>query len=766
MRIRGRKINTNAQGSQTAATYFQVNPVRTMAIGDADQQLGFISKSGGSVTYVSSDIAKATIVFSSGNYFLHAVATGDITVTGSQAASGIYVSGSNVKKASVVVATTTTDTFYSTVALGKAGTANGSSFNVNNSNGFTYRKYLMVSGSAVYQGTYPVASITTGASIITKLYNQDVGAMPQTPLVDIDSLQTINHLNRFKNIGGSTTLDNNFAQRFSYSTFTDSGTIVLTQLNTNEVQVVYTSAQSSLYASFISFNQLYLPAGLWNFSCDIRLLPGDSGKSCYCGIKLDTTAATYQTIALSTTPTTVNFGTVENNTDANSTFNQFVVAANNVHNTPVTLSIIISNRRLTPGSASGSATAITADPVLFTSNRFIAAGVNSDLSWTLRSIILADNIGNSLLSAAVTFTTYPYCMLYAIKLQNNGINNALMYSEDGNENFFIAGNPPGGNTGLLSAAGLSVPVLTSYNLLDGNWVILGVAANTANTISDLYINGFRVYRSYGNISLASFVNLYLMGSNNTNFKNDLYFSGVTVWNTALSDSDVYNASNILIERMRLKNMFLQQSLTDTFFYLCEGDSITAVLQGNTLYSTVYRANYTPQLFGFVAAVNGSVLGAPGDAEPTNSVWARQARVIASINNAFAKGYTRVVFSILIGANDIKNWTTTGLIDTYYASLCSYCDSIKATGAKLIMCTMTDINNASFGVTTNKTFLNYYNNKIRVLDGHKDGICDFNANPAFNVATTTYYNSDLVHPNATGQALMGTIIKTPLDNLLT
>ena len=79
--------------------------------------------------------------------------------------------------------------------------------------------------------------------------------------------------------------------------------------------------------------------------------------------------------------------------------------------------------------------------------------------------------------------------------------------------------------------------------------------------------------------------------------------------------------------------------------------------------------------------------------------------------------------------------------------------------------MLDLNNALFGVTTDKTFLIQFNNLVRAGAGTNcDAVIDYYANTNFQTATTTYYNSDLVHPNATGQALMKTIAKPVLDSL--
>ena len=43
--------------------------------------------------------------------------------------------------------------------------------------------------------------------------------------------------------------------------------------------------------------------------------------------------------------------------------------------------------------------------------------------------------------------------------------------------------------------------------------------------------------------------------------------------------------------------------------------------------------------------------------------------------------------------------------------------------------------------------------------------DFYADPAFQIATTTYYNSDLIHPNSAGVAKMYDIAKPVFDDLL-
>ncbi|QEC79048.1 GDSL-type esterase/lipase family protein [Mucilaginibacter ginsenosidivorax] len=731
---------------------FYINQVKTMAVGDADQLLSVVSSSAGAVTFVSSDTSKATIVVSDGNSYLHAVATGDVTVTAYQAADSSYTTATDHCLFTVVAATTVDDITYSTVALGKAATADNGSFNVRDLTTYTLRKYSMVSGKAVYQKTIPSTVLTTIKAVKEIIYSESLGAMPASPIVDVDSSFAAYHFNKLKNIGASNTLDNNLVQFAGFKRVADHGTVTITQLSVNSYQFDFVAAYGDGYGAFVNCLQdVTLPAGAWSLACEVRLLPGDSGKSAYYGLVLDGSGASYLTMALTDTDQTITYPVFENNTDTGVGYG-FPLAAS-LTGVATTLSIIVSNIRFIPGVGSGVASELIPDLVFNKGIDYLANGVNADLSFKFSNAIAG--AGNGLIhyeADGASLTIPQATMLIAMKIPSSGfLSYNVLASQSGEGLLFYL------NDRFLTYVGTWFGTIseTAYDFMQNEWFILAISYS--ETVADIYINGLRIAKrvgAFGNITLDR---LLFLGGDNNDFKAYGDLSTLSFWNSKLSDANIAAATTIVKNRMRLKNHFVPKP---KYFYISEGDSITWL---NDSYQRLLRDAYTPQLFGSNPAENGAVLGNPGDTLPANSMYARQSWVNQAIVDAIADG-RKVVMTILIGTNDMGALTSSAAVTAYYTKLCDYVGTARALGAKVAMSTILDIDNLGF-MSADKTYLIRLNNLIRGDATQWDGLIDYYADPAFTTATTTYYNSDLVHPNGAGFAKMKVIAKPVLDALL-
>ncbi len=736
---------------------FYINPIKTMAVGDVDQLLGYVSSSLGAVTFASSDTSKATIVVTDGNAYLHAVSTGDVTITANQAANGSYATATDACLGTIVVATIVDDVTYSSLSAGKAATANGSYFNVPDSTTLTLKKYLMVSGKAVYQKTIPSTVLSTVSAIKDRIYNQSIGVMPASPIVDFDSVYAAFHWNKFKNVGSTTVLDNNISQYNRFSKVAESGTLNITLIDDVTTKIDWINAYGSGFApGAIPLKNVYYPAGTWNISMEIRLLSGDSGKSVFAAAALDGGGSSYVEWPLTDTDQTFTI-VVENNADTDSGWGFILTAARTSEISATTsLSIIVSNLRFTPGLTVPNASPFIKDPTLTVGTDYLPKGLKSDLSFIMVDAIKT-NTANSLLFRNITPISIPaislMCAMYIPSI-NPGNYNILLAENYDTICYFE-------NDGYLRAPTnwFNQIAENSFHFFNDEWFILTIT--TDGQLNDIYINGFKIkHTDRGSVqSTTNYLRLAVLGSLGPDFAAWGKTSGFTFWNTKLSDADVKQSVVIMKERMRLKNHFIDNS---QYYYVSEGDSITQVMDS---YQRLLRDGFTPQLMGSSPAESGTTLGVPGDVLPTNSLYARQGWVNQSIADAISAG-KKVVMTVLIGTNDL-NYIMNSSANTiaYYNSLCSYVATARALGAKVAMCTVLDLENTLFMPEANRQYLNQLNTLIRSDSTKYDALIDFNIDAAFSTATTTYYNDDLVHPNPTGYAKMHDIAKPVFDILL-
>lgn len=230
--------------------------------------------------------------------------------------------------------------------------------------------------------------------------------------------------------------------------------------------------------------------------------------------------------------------------------------------------------------------------------------------------------------------------------------------------------------------------------------------------------------------------------------------GAAVFDKYLTDAQIGTVTKILNTR------HTQQSgagMTPKNFWLAEGDSIT---QGYGTGLNTYFKRFFDTLpaawFGFNSATAGARLLTGGANE---DLMERQPLTLRRVSTGVAAGHN-VVVSVLIGAN---------LIPTI-ADLTAYYDSLRAAGAKVIACTITPNNSASYpNFEADRIALNTL---IRSNSTHYDALCDFGADASIGVRTVTTVNAapvpayyqDYVHLNDAGYAIAYGLMNAALASL--
>jgi lysophospholipase L1-like esterase len=189
-------------------------------------------------------------------------------------------------------------------------------------------------------------------------------------------------------------------------------------------------------------------------------------------------------------------------------------------------------------------------------------------------------------------------------------------------------------------------------------------------------------------------------------------------------------------------------------YFSEGDSITAGADSSENFQNGWAwgiRNKGPKpLSPVMYAVSGSTMA---------DIEARQAALVSACTTSVGNGIIPIV-SLLTGANDVP--ATVGAANTFYDRIVVWSNAVRATGAKVILCTSTGHNPATYAAyeSTGRPQLN---TRIRGDATKYDALCDFAADARLNVWSGTYFDDDL-HPNDAGHEVMYEIMLPAYSSL--
>lgn len=142
------------------------------------------------------------------------------------------------------------------------------------------------------------------------------------------------------------------------------------------------------------------------------------------------------------------------------------------------------------------------------------------------------------------------------------------------------------------------------------------------------------------------------------------------------------------------------------------------------------------------------------------------RAATGIDAAYSSDFgTRQVCVVFGGVNDGRAGVSAA---TIWANLQTYCTARRARGYKVLLCTEIDAQDANANANNwHSTVYPALNTLIRAgYASVADDLADLGADSRLQDATnTTYFNADKLHPNATGSAVIGAIVKPKLLGLM-
>lgn len=286
----------------------------------------------------------------------------------------------------------------------------------------------------------------------------------------------------------------------------------------------------------------------------------------------------------------------------------------------------------------------------------------------------------------------------------------------------------------------------AYNVA-GLWTLLNkgyhtIATRYDGTTMSLWLDDILLFQSSAVVASYAIRDLYVAVVNGTSNDSGYKNAGMALWDRALSDSEMRQASAALFSRGARNGI----TRAATKIYCAEGDSIT-IGTGTTTYAFRIGANVSPSVLGWNRAVGGAVIA---DFVSRAAVWDQ----IIPPN----KDGRTFIISVLAANDLLSSGTAQFLID-----LAAWCDARRAAGWKVILCTILPRTTASFNTARNTA-----NTTIRTWAGtHADAICDFAAEatmgPDAAASDTTYY-SDGIHPTDAGQILLEPVMRAAVDAL--
>jgi lysophospholipase L1-like esterase len=269
------------------------------------------------------------------------------------------------------------------------------------------------------------------------------------------------------------------------------------------------------------------------------------------------------------------------------------------------------------------------------------------------------------------------------------------------------------------------------------------ANRSDGTVSDAFTDDI-ISGSYTGATGSTSVRDLFVGSTNGTLGTDFAWSVMAFFNRALTNKEVLDAREILIDRMQGHGL----THSTTSVYVSEGDSLSAQTYGN-----LFVPNATTSLIYRNNAVGGSTM-----ATLNSRAAALDALLPAN------RGTRKFILSVMIGANDL-NIGYSGGASGYATDLAAYCDARRAAGWIVIVGTLLP----RIGVTNWSTLRATVNAAIATWVGvHCNGVADFASEPTYGpdaAASDTAKYPDGLHPVAAGYTAMEVVIRPVINGLL-
>jgi hypothetical protein len=284
----------------------------------------------------------------------------------------------------------------------------------------------------------------------------------------------------------------------------------------------------------------------------------------------------------------------------------------------------------------------------------------------------------------------------------------------------------------------------------GLWVALNkgyhvVTLRYDGTTSDWWLDDVRFLAKAQVLAAVTLTDLFFNITTSTGlYGGDKYAGAVALWDRALTDAEVRSAVTLQQARAAASSV---TATSITRALVAEGDSIAASASPSS-FAYLFGPNANPALHGVVHAVSGSTI----------ATMASRAAIVDAVIPPTRTGRT-FILSVLIGRNDLLSLGTS----TWLTNLATYLDARRATGWKVVLCTVLPSTAVGFNAarnTANATLVTW-------AGVHADAIADFAADPTMGpdaAASNATYYSDGTHPTAAGQALLEPIYRAAVNSL--
>lgn len=231
---------------------------------------------------------------------------------------------------------------------------------------------------------------------------------------------------------------------------------------------------------------------------------------------------------------------------------------------------------------------------------------------------------------------------------------------------------------------------------------------------------------------------------NVSFNGEIYYA--SMYGSAHSQAQINGTFMVLQQQLGIRGITMTGV---TKFVLFDGDSISDVLSNGLFPKLAMRSlPAASRTLGNDLAVIGSKV---------SDLVLRAGAVDSMYDSKRSKN----ILSIFIGANDLTGGSISAA--TFVASLKSYCLARKATGWKIVLCTLLPNVNSGFNTRRNAA-----NTLIYADNSFYDALADFASDATMGVdaaASNATLYPDGVHPSATGHALIAPYVKTAILSLL-